>query len=241
MVSFDSVVDAYDEGRPAYPAAVFEELEPLAGRRVVDVGAGTGIATQQLVARGCNVVPVDIGSALLQRARHRVPGLAPVVADGVRLPMRDAVADLVCFAQSWHWLDADQRCSEVARVLHDGGLWAAWWSHARADDEAWFTTYWTVVERALPGTHRDERHTDWSATIDSELFEIRHHTIVEWTREVSVDVWMADQASHSYIMVLNDSDRRRLLRSLRDIVEGHFGDGVMRVPYGTWLWVAEKR
>jgi hypothetical protein len=34
MTSFDAVAAEYEGGRPDYPDAVFDALEPLAGRRV---------------------------------------------------------------------------------------------------------------------------------------------------------------------------------------------------------------
>lgn len=133
MPSFDPVVDAYDAARPSYPDDVYDALGPLRGLLVLEGGAGTGIATRALASRGARVVAYDIGVAMLARAVARSPGLPAVVADGARLPFRDGCADLICFAQSWHWLAAEQRRSEVARVLHPGGRWAAWWSHATAD------------------------------------------------------------------------------------------------------------
>jgi ubiquinone/menaquinone biosynthesis C-methylase UbiE len=42
VASFEAVADEYDAARPSYPDDVFDALEPLAGRRVLDVGAGTG-------------------------------------------------------------------------------------------------------------------------------------------------------------------------------------------------------
>src|SRR3954451_13521718 len=66
VVSFDSVVGLYDRGRPRYPRAIFDALEPLAGTRIVEGGAGTGIATRQLTARGANVVAVDVGPAVVR-------------------------------------------------------------------------------------------------------------------------------------------------------------------------------
>ena len=63
---FDPVADDYDAGRPSYPDEFFEAIEdvtgPLAGQLVLDGGAGTGIATRQLTARGARVVSVCTGA-----------------------------------------------------------------------------------------------------------------------------------------------------------------------------------
>ena len=59
MASFESVADEYDTGRPGYPDGVFDALGPVAGLATLDVGAGTGIATRALIARGARVVAGD--------------------------------------------------------------------------------------------------------------------------------------------------------------------------------------
>lgn len=125
MVTFDAVADEYDAARPAYPPTLFDHLEPLAGTRVLDIGAGTGIATRQLLERGAEVVAVDAGVGVLRRAAARTNGLAAAVGDGACLPVRDRSIDLVCFAQAWHWLDPGMRVRESHRVLRPGGRWAA--------------------------------------------------------------------------------------------------------------------
>ncbi|MFD0563837.1 methyltransferase domain-containing protein [Kitasatospora saccharophila] len=62
--SFGPVAAQYQAARPSYPDALFDELErlsgrPLAGADVLDVGAGTGIATRLLAGRGARVVAVE--------------------------------------------------------------------------------------------------------------------------------------------------------------------------------------
>jgi len=103
---FDPLVDAYDAGRPSYPDQLYDDLErltrPLAGTGVVEVGAGTGIATRALEARGARVVALDLGAAMLRRLRERNGRTPVVVADAHALPLGDGVADLVCYAQAWH-------------------------------------------------------------------------------------------------------------------------------------------
>jgi SAM-dependent methyltransferase len=242
VVSFEGVADEYDAARPSYPAEVLDALGPLSGLRVLDVGAGTGIATRGLLAREAEVTALDTGAALLRRARSHTPGLAAVVADGAVLPVRSTSVVLVCFAQSWHWLDDATRVGEAHRVLRPGGRWAAWWSHARADDESWFDDYWTVIECNCPGTHRTQRDIDWGRTLAAPgRFSAPARVTAPWTRRTSVDAWMTDQASHSYVAgLLPAAKRRRVLGDLRAILEEQFPDGAVSVSYETWLWIATR-
>jgi SAM-dependent methyltransferase len=220
---------------------VFDALGPLAGIRVLDVGAGTGIATRALIARHANVIAIDPGRELLRRAMTHPEGLRTVVADGAALPVRSNVVDLVCFAQSWHWLDPSTRVPEIHRVLRPNGRWAGWWSHARADGQQWFDDYWAAIERCCPGTHRGQRDTDWGATVAAPgMFSVHERVTIPWIREISVDVWMIDQASHSYVVGLPRDKRDRLLTDLRQIVDSQFTDGTVVVPYETWLWIATR-
>ena len=237
--TFSTVADEYDRGRPGYPAGVFDALEPLVGACVLDVGAGTGIATRALLERGARVVAVEPSGPMLSKAVERSPGLAAVVADGVDLPVPDGWADLVTFGQSWHWLDPARRCAEVRRVLRPGGRWAAWWTHARG--AAWIESYWDLVETACPGVSRRQRDTDWGADVDASGFTVRDRITVRWTRSMTVDQQLTDNASHSYIAALPPAERDRLLDALRQAYDDCFPDGTMTVPLETWLWIGTRR
>ena len=50
----------------------------------MDIGAGTGIATTELLARGAKVVAIDVSPEMLARAKARNGALTTVVADGQR-------------------------------------------------------------------------------------------------------------------------------------------------------------
>jgi SAM-dependent methyltransferase len=238
---FDVVVGDYESGRPGYPDALFDALEPLASLRVLEGGAGTGIATRVLLERGARVVAFDIGIGVLSRAARSMQGLASVLADGAAMPFRDGCADLLCFAQSWHWLDERRRRTEAARVLRRGGRWAAWWSHARADREPWFESYWDAMESATVA-RRWQRDTDWGQEMrESGLFDVSERVTCGWIREATVDQWLAHNRSHSYVTSLPEPDRRTLLAEIEQTIRHHFPDGRMQVPYETWLWIATKR
>jgi SAM-dependent methyltransferase len=239
--SFDVVADEYDAARPGYPVALYDALEPIRGQRVLEGGAGTGIATASLVARGAHVIAFDLGPEMLRRALARLPELPAVVADGAATPFRSASVDLLCWAQAWHWVSAERRVDEAARLLVPGGRWAGWWSHPRADGESWFDRYWDVIERHCPTASRWHRDLDWGAEFAaSPFFEIGPRQVFPWVRNVSVEQWLTDERSKSYVAALAEANRSELLHNLESILREAFPSGVVKVVYETWLWIARR-
>src|SRR3954466_9157937 len=74
-LSFNEVPEAYDQARPSYPAAIFDALfERLPPKpKIVEVGPGTGQATNDLLVRGASVHAIDIGPAMAAKLRSKVP------------------------------------------------------------------------------------------------------------------------------------------------------------------------
>ena len=248
---FDSAAGEYDAARPTYPDAVFAELArrtgPLTGLLTLDCGAGTGIASRQLAARGARVVSLDIGELMLAKAKARNPESACVLADGNRMPARPAVADLVTFAQSWHWFDHRLAAAEIARVLKPGGHWAAWWNRVHADGEPWFAEYEDLVMASCPGYHsqrlRDEHlGPDWTDEMVAAQgrMDPAGTAIVPWTRRVSAADWITGERSKSYFIELAPDVREAVLGRAAKIIDGRFPDGQMTVSYITKLVLARK-
>src|SRR5579871_5892407 len=74
--TFDTVADLYDRARAGYPDALFDDIETLAGLSagdaILEVGCGTGKATEGFARRGLNVVALDPGPAMIAAARRRL-------------------------------------------------------------------------------------------------------------------------------------------------------------------------
>jgi SAM-dependent methyltransferase len=67
--SFGGEATAYDTHRPRYPDDLVDELLSSGARLVLDVGAGTGIASQQLAERGADVLAVEPDARMAALAR----------------------------------------------------------------------------------------------------------------------------------------------------------------------------
>jgi ubiquinone/menaquinone biosynthesis C-methylase UbiE len=93
---------------------------PLVDRLVLDVGAGTGVATAPLRAHGARVVAADASLDMLTWDAARRP--PSVVADVRALPLPEAAVDAVVAAFVLnHLADPDRGLAELIRVTRAGG------------------------------------------------------------------------------------------------------------------------
>ena len=88
---------------------------PLAGRVVLDLGAGTGVAGRAALAAGArHVICADLALGML---RHCGAALHPVAADAAALPLPDGAVDLVLAAFSLsHLPSIAAGLAEIRRV-----------------------------------------------------------------------------------------------------------------------------
>jgi SAM-dependent methyltransferase len=104
-------------------------LGDVAGRRVLEVGAGSAPCSRWLAAHGARPVALDLSGAMLAHAAAlgaRTGTPVPLVqADAAALPFADGAFDLACSAFGAVPFVADPAgvMREVARVLRPGGRW----------------------------------------------------------------------------------------------------------------------
>lgn len=110
-------------------------LGEVAGRRVLEVGAGAAQCSRSLLARGAFPVALDLSYRQLQHARRidlaRGTAVPVVQADAAALPFRDGSFDLAFSAYGALPFSPDGAgiMREVHRVVKPGGTWAFSLSH----------------------------------------------------------------------------------------------------------------
>lgn len=104
-------------------------LGPVAGRVVLEIGAGAAQCGRWLVSQGAQVLAVDLSAGQLAHARAlsaRTGIAVPLVqGDAEHLPVQDASVDIACsaFGAVPFAADSARVMREVARVLRPGGRW----------------------------------------------------------------------------------------------------------------------
>jgi len=128
--AFDRYTTADDSFSDNIERPVIESLVgDLSGKRVLDLGCGSGAYSLWFAARGASVVGLDLSDTMISIAQERSRGLDAVfrVAD-IRqsLPFEDDGFDLVFSATALHYVDnLTTTMTEVARVLKSDGVFTA--------------------------------------------------------------------------------------------------------------------
>ncbi|MGO2658481.1 class I SAM-dependent methyltransferase [Mycetocola reblochoni] len=228
--SFGSAAEAYERGRPGYPERVVDWLVPDGARCVVDIGAGTGKLTRQLLGRAERVIAVEPSTGMLDVLRARVPGAAAVEGSAEAVPLGEGNADAVLFAQSWHWADPVAASSEAARLLRRGGTLGLVWNFRDAR-VPWVAALDAILEEgSTEATVGRPRPGGRFGRVE----RLEH----EWTDVLPRDAVVDMVLSRSFMITADEGRRRRVLAELDTLLDGH-GDTVL-VPYTTVAYRARR-
>jgi len=229
--AFRHVADAYERGRPDYPAGVLEVLRPAG--HVLDLAAGTGKLTRLL-----RTAPVRV-TAVEPLAELRAYLDADEVLDGraEAIPLADACVDLVTVGDAWHWFDHVRAAEELARVTKPGGRVALLWqTPSDAHAPAWTQLLGPLLE-PLRGDHPGFRDEQGRGALDA-------HPAFDGLTERHVPfVWRPSRArfvdyiaSVSFVAALPPDDRRSVLAEVAAVVP----EGELAIPFVTRCWLTRR-
>ena len=250
--TFDRDAELYDQARPGYPEQIFDDLLAFAclgpEAIVLEVGCGTGQASQALAQRAYRLVCLELGNQLATVARRKLapfPRVEVVTSAFESWESGGQVFDMVFAASSWHWLNPEVRYEKAARLLRPSGALAILsCGHTFPDG---FDPFFTEIQGCYEGL--GEPRLDWPPPrpdqVPDQREEIERSGVFKIV-EIKRYVWTVDYSADSYIDLLNTYSghnawpqwkRDRLHREVRRLI-GERPEGWIRKHYLSILHVS---
>ena len=224
--SFGSVADAYERGRPSFPREAAAWLVGQEAATVLELGAGTGKLTRELVALGHDVHATDPDPEMLKVLARHLPDTRVTEASAEEIPANDRSVDVVVAAQAFHWFDHERALPEIARVLRPGGHLAVTWN-LRNERIPWVRRLGKLI-----GSQEQLVQESAEPLVLSELFGfVDDATFTHW-QEINRDSIRDLALSRSTIATLDEEAREAKLAEVLAFYDD-FGRGMdgMQLPY----------
>lgn len=247
--TFNKVADLYDQARAGYPQALFDDLMAAAnlsaGDAILEVGCGTGKATEEFARRGLSVVALDPGPDMIAVAQRRLASLGGVRFVQTTLeawPVQAGAFRLVAAAQSWHWVDPDIRFKKAFEALAPGGALAVFGSAPESIPQPLRMALEKVAPELTgpPPEHAYLPSGPFARDFTrSGLFGRVAHKSYSWSRSFSSRSYVEYLATVSRYQLMDPKRRENLLTAVGNEIEAHGGD--FDVPVETHLYIAPRK
>lgn len=238
---FSGGADAYEKGRPDYPAEAIdfltERLQLQPGRKVLDLAAGTGKMTRLLVPSGADIVAVEPVAQMRNKLVEALPGITALTGIAESIPLPEASIDAVIVAQAFHWFDHLPALKEIQRILKPAGRLALVWN-VRDEGVAWVEQLTDLIAPYEGDTPRFKSYA-WRSALDqstsfigweSKQFPYIHHTNIQGTVDRILSI--------SFVAAQLEQVRNEIGQKVRAIAaEVARPDGSVDYPYVTEVHV----
>lgn len=157
---FTALAKNYALYRPSYSPFVLEAFLSLGSRKnqenlvCADVGAGTGIWSRQLAAKGVQVIAIEPNDAMRNAGEMQTQGIEWRKGSAEKTTLPEASCDLVCMASSFHWAHFHIAVQEFHRILKAGGLFMALWNTRRYEANPLLIEIEEYLHKLVPNKKR---------------------------------------------------------------------------------------
>ncbi|MBP2659293.1 MAG: BioC: malonyl-acyl carrier protein O-methyltransferase BioC [Firmicutes bacterium] len=252
-LTFNEVATLYHKVRPRYPQQLFRDLFELTNlpqnARILEIGAGTGIATIELVKRGFHVVALEPGDQMASILKENLKeyNTNVIVSTFEDWTPPKEKFDLVVSFTAFHWLDPQTRYQRIYDILAPKGYLAVVkYHHVAGGDIAFFyevQKYYQKYKPDEPEFKLIEPSTfkpNIQEFYDSGLFKAptaRSYLTEETYNRAGYEQLLLTYSDHR---LLEEKKRVLLLNDIARLIEERYG-GQIRKCYLHELVVASKK
>ena len=241
---FDSVAESFDRWRPRYCKELFDCVASRAalgpGRRSLEIGPGTGQATEFALRTGADCTAIELGSnlaAVCERKFASYPNFHLIRGDFATHPFEPASFDLVYSAATIQWIGEEVAYPRCRDLLRPGGTLAMFL--LRSDYKSTNPALYADIQKVYDEWyHTDTPYTKRFGYENAGAwgFHAMERREFPYHRTYSAEEYVAYIGTHSDHIGLRPECRDAFFGGIRDAIERHGGVLEMGGAYVLYLW-----
>lgn len=250
---FDQTAEYYDAYRPSYPAQIIEALishtKISPQSKLLEIGSGSGKATELLAPYGYDIYCVDPGESLINKGREKFAAyhnIRFVAARFEELHLAPKSYDLIFSAQAFHWVPQPIGYEKCSYALKDQGHLALFWNMYLLDDHK--------ADRELLAL--SQKYGGFADFVTAEGCEKRINTIAAgiensgyfhapvihrclWYQHYSADEYFGFVLTGNSFVQKSAEEKLRAYDDIKALAEKN--GGLIKRPYLCVLYLASKK
>ena len=249
---FNQVAEYYDKYRPGYPQEIIDSLISVTGitedSDLLEIGCGSGKATEQFTEKGFNIVGIDPGEDLVRIGNERFKNENVNFVKGrfEEYEFGQKKFDIIYAAQSFHWVPQPIGYKKCADVLKDNGYLALFWNMYVLNDNDTDKELLEISKRYggiadfVTETECESRiNSIVSQIVDSNLFE--KPTVIRklWQQDYTADDFYGFALTGNRFIQNSDEDKQKAYNDIVALAEKN--GGIIERPYLCVLYIAKKK
>jgi len=235
QIDFGQVAKSYAKAREDIPVSLMDSLYVRGiffdGKKVADIGCGTGALTRKISMRKADVTGIDSSKELLQHAVELNKSKNFIIpylhGTSENTGLDDSQFDMVTVMRAWHWFDREKAIAEMKRILKAKGTLIVIDSGFLAGPAVVEKTF-EVLSRYVSGGLKPAGAkaefsqringfpAEWFHEWQSNGFELRDFYKLNYNITFTKDTWVERVQSISWLAGLEKDVRNKALKDLTE-------------------------
>jgi len=228
---FDSIPEQFDEWRPRYCDELFADLIEYAklgpGKTVLEIGPGTGQATEPILKTGCSYLAIELGENLTEFMISRFGSYKNFQIANADFEIYDfdkAQFDLVYSAAAFQWIPEKIGYPKVYDILKSNGTFAMFMMRPDIQpgggytDEPMYTKLQEVYSEVFHPETEYKCKLDYDAR-DKYGFANLERREYRKTREYSADEYVSFIGTHADHITLQEPYKTKFYEGIREVIQ----------------------
>lgn len=251
-LNYSHVAQSYEASRPEYPVEAIELFIKALGidktMRIVDIGAGTGKLTREMIKQGQlnpdKFTALEPSAEMVKNFRLAVSGVKIFQRPAENTQLTAKSADVIVAGTAFHWFKGRDALKEFSRILTAKGRLGLIWNLLDPQVE-WVHKARSLLDEAKPAINHDT--SGWQAAFtETEFFTDlqEKHITYHYTQASSFNDLARLLLSFKSAANWDETKKAEFKTKLRQILDQNpdtSGKEIFSLPYRVEMYICTKK